>query len=110
MISREEEIRIERRRAVETSRRKTLALVVCADLFLVLFLLFFLIPSLRGIDTPWCMPYSYTPGDSESLSFAYLGIGIVHYQGHYVWFWSSTSFAPDSPFQCHDETSTSSST
>ncbi len=90
--------------------RKTLTLVVCVDLFLGLFLFFYLIPSLPGINAPWCSPYSYSPGDSQSLSFEYFGVGTVHYHGQYLWFWSDTYFPPGSPFQCHDETSTSSST
>ena len=110
MLSREEEIRREEQIAVKASKRKTLTLAVCVDLFLGVFLVFFLTPSVPAISTPWCMPYSYSPGDSQSLSFAYFGIGMVHYQGRYIWFWSDTYFPPGSPFQCNDEGSTSSST
>lgn len=108
-MSREEEIRREKEIAIKASKRKTLTIVVSVDVFLGLFLVFFLVPSVSGVSRPWCVPYSYSSGDSQSLSVGYFGIGTVHYQGRYLWFWSDTSFPSGSPFQCHDESSSTSS-
>jgi hypothetical protein len=88
-------------------KRLTVAATAC---LVVILAFFFFVPIVSGITTAWCVPYSYSPGDSQSLSVEYFGMGTVHYQGHYIWFYSDTSSPPGSPFQCHDETSTSSST
>jgi hypothetical protein len=66
-------------------RRTKIAVVVCVDLFLALFLLFFLLPIVPGITGPTCV---YFADEHQSLSFEQFGVGTVYEFGHFLWFWS----------------------
>jgi len=66
-------------------RRTKIAVVLCVDLFLALFLLFFLVPIVPGITPPWCGPH--IADEHESLSFEQFGVGTVYEFGHLLWFW-----------------------
>ena len=67
-------------------RRTKLAVVVGADLLLVVLLCFFLVPIIPGITPPHCGPYS--PDEHESLSFEILGIGTTYNFGYLSWHWN----------------------
>lgn len=66
-------------------RRTKIAAVVCADLFLASFLLFFLLPIVPGIAGPTCVYYA---DGHQSLSFEQFGVGTVYEFGYFIWFWN----------------------